>query len=136
MEGSLLDTEPSMILGIIVEGPALVIEPSAKSAFIVEGSTLGSRTIRDSGPKCGRFGPGEWNQPRNGALAWKVQLLDPEPSVICVFIADGCFVYIELSTKSAFSVEGSNTDTRTVRDMCLYRGRLLCLHRTVHDIGL
>ena len=65
------------------------------------------------------FGPGEWNLPRYGALAWKVQLwssncpryrhqpwkvqlLNPEPSVICVFIADGW----------------------------------LCLHRTVHDIGL
>ena len=60
------------------------------------------------------FGPGKWNLPRYGALAWKVQLwssncpryrhqpwkvqlLNPEPSVICVFIADGCFVYIELS---------------------------------------
>ena len=88
VEGSLLRYGPSAKWSISVEGPALVIEPSAKSAFIVEGSTLGSRTIRDSGPKCGRFGPGEWNQPRNGALAWKVQLLDPEPSVICVFIAE------------------------------------------------
>ena len=63
-------------------------------------------------------GPGEWNLPRYGALAWKVQLwssncpryrhqpwkvqlLNPEPSVICVFIADGCFVYIELSVIQA-----------------------------------
>ena len=55
----------------------------------MEGSTPESRTVRDSGPKRGRFGLGEWNRPRYGALAWKVQPLDPEPSVICVFIADG-----------------------------------------------
>ena len=70
------------------------------------------------------FGPGEWNLPRYGALAWKVQLwssncpryrhqpwkvqlLNPEPSVICVFIADGCFVYIELSTIWGISMEGA-----------------------------
>ncbi len=73
------------------------------------------------GRACGiglRNWSGEWNLPRYGALAWKVQLwssncpryghqpwkvqlLNPEPSVICVFIADGCFVYIELSVIQA-----------------------------------
>ena len=74
--------ELSTISAFGVEGSLLRYGPSVISSLSVEGSTLGSRTIRDSGPKCGRFGPGEWNQPRNGALAWKVQLLDPEPSVI------------------------------------------------------
>ena len=118
VEGSLLRYGPSAKWSISVEGPALVIEPSAKSAFIVEGSTLGSRTIRDSGPKCGRFGPGEWNQPRNGALAWKVQLLDPELSVI-----------------SAFSVEGSIPGSRTIRDSGPKRGWFASGYLTIHDMG-
>ena len=52
--------EPSTKWGISMEGPALVIEPSSISASTVEGSTLESRTIRDSGPKCGRFASEIW----------------------------------------------------------------------------
>ena len=51
------------------------------------------------------------DRPRYRVSAWKVPTLIPELSVICVFIAEGCFVYIELSTISAFSVEGSRLDT-------------------------
>ena len=50
-----MDPELSMIQALSVEGPALDIEPSTISTFSVEGSTLEPRTIRDSGPKRGRF---------------------------------------------------------------------------------
>ena len=80
------------------------------------------------------FGPGKWNLPRYGALAWKVQLwssncpryrhqpwkvqpLNPELSVICVFIADGWLCL-----------------HRTVRDMEHYRGRFASGIWTVRDI--
>ena len=58
VEGPTLDIELSMIQALTVEGPALDIEPSTISTSSVEGSTHESRTIRDSGPKCGRFAPG------------------------------------------------------------------------------
>ena len=49
VEGSHLETEPSAIRGISMEGPALDIELSAISAPTVDGSTHGSRTVRDTG---------------------------------------------------------------------------------------
>ena len=58
VEGSHLDTEPSAISTSSMEGSALDIEPSAISTSSVEGSTPDTRTVRDSGPKCGRFAPG------------------------------------------------------------------------------
>ena len=42
----------------------------------MEGSTPGSRTVHDSGPKCGRFGPGEWNRPRNRPVVCKVDIAE------------------------------------------------------------
>ena len=99
------------------------------------------------------FGPGEWNLPRYGALAWKVQLwssncpryrhqpwkvqlLNPEPSVICVFIADGCFVYIELSTIWGISMEGALLRHGPSVISSLRVEGWFCLHRTVRDSGL
>ena len=41
--------ELSMIQALSMEGPALNIEPSAISAPTVDGSTHGSRTVRDMG---------------------------------------------------------------------------------------
>ena len=43
------------------------------------------------------------------------------------------FVYIELSTISAFSVDGSTSDTRTFRDSGPQRGRFRFGLRTVRD---
>ena len=48
---------------------------------------------------------------------------------------EGPALVIELSTISASTVEGSILESRTIRDMCLYCGWLLCLHRTVRDSG-
>ena len=50
--------ELSMIQALSMEGPALDTEPSTISTSSVDGSTPDTRTIRDSGPKCGRFAPG------------------------------------------------------------------------------
>ena len=128
--------EPSMIWTFSVEGSVLRYGPSVISSLSVEGLTPGSRTIRDMclyrgwlalfTSNCPRNRPLAWmvrvwilNHPRCGALTWKVRSWR-----------------MELSTKSAFSMEGSTPEFRTIRDMCLYRGWLLCLHRTVHDIGL
>ena len=38
-----------------------------------DGSPSGIRTIRDMRHYRGRFGPGEWNHPRYGALTWMVR---------------------------------------------------------------
>ena len=63
-------------------------------------------------------------------------LLDTEPSMILGIIVEGSRLRYGPSVISSVSVEGSTPGSRTIRDMCLYRGWLLCLHRTVHDIGL
>ncbi|MCI6327443.1 MAG: hypothetical protein MR793_02085 [Bacteroidales bacterium] len=55
VEGSLLDTEPSMIWGNNVEGPRLDTEPSAIWSIIVEGSVLENGTVRDIETQRGRF---------------------------------------------------------------------------------
>ena len=52
------------------------MEPSAISSLSVEGSTPGSRTVRDSVPKRGWFGLGEWNRPRNRPVVWKVDIAE------------------------------------------------------------
>ena len=126
--------EPSAIWSISMEGALLRHGPSVISSLRVEGWFCLHRTVRDSGLKRGGFGPGEWNHPRYGALAWKVQLwssncpryrhqpwkvqpLNPELSVICVFIADGWLCL-----------------HRTVRDMEHYRGRFASGIWTVRDI--
>ena len=44
-----------MIQALSVEGSRLDNEPSTKSTSTVDGSTPDTRTIRDSGPKHGRF---------------------------------------------------------------------------------
>ena len=41
--------ELSMIQALSMEGPALYIEPSTILTFSLEGSTHGSRTVRDTG---------------------------------------------------------------------------------------
>ena len=80
------------------------------------------------------------NHPRNGALAWKVQLwssnrpryrhqpwkvqlLNPEPSVIRAQSVEGSRLDTEPSMIRGINVEGSNPDTRTVRDSGPKRGR-------------
>ena len=65
-----------------------------------------------------------------GGRAWGM-----EPSTIWSISMEGPALVIELSTIWASTVEGSTLESRTIRDMCLYRGWLLCLHRTVHDMG-
>ena len=60
VEGSLLRYGPSAKWSISVEGPALVIEPSAILSLSVEGSNTDTRTVHDSGPKCGRFASETW----------------------------------------------------------------------------
>ena len=50
------------------------MEPSTIWSISVEGSTPGSRTVHDSGPKCGGFGSAEWNLPRVRASARMVPL--------------------------------------------------------------
>ena len=94
------------------------MEPTAKWSISVEGSTPGSRTIRDMClyrgrlalfiSNCPRYRPLAWkvrawmlNHPWYEALMWKVRSWRMEPSVICVFIVEGW----------------------------------LCLHRTVRDEG-
>ena len=111
--------EPSMIWTFSVEGSVLRYGPSVISSLSVEGLTPGSRTIRDMCLYRGWLALFISNCPRYRPLAWKVPTLIPELSMI-----------------QAQSVEGSTPGSRTVRDMCLYRGWLLCLHRTVHEIGL
>ena len=66
-----------------------------------------------------------------GGRVWEM-----EPSTIWSISMEGPALVIELSTIWASTVEGSTLESRTIRDMCLYRGWLLCLHRTVRDSGL
>ena len=78
-----------MIWGINVEGSALESGTIRDMAHYRGRFASEISTVLDIESQRGRFGPGEWNRPRYGALSWKVQPLDPEPSVICVFIAEG-----------------------------------------------
>ena len=57
VDGSPLVSEPSVIHAQNVDGSALDPEPSMKSTFSVDGSTPGSRTIRDIDLQHGRFNP-------------------------------------------------------------------------------
>ena len=105
--GGFVYIELSMISAFSVEGSRVDAEPSMIRAQSVEGSVLENGTVRDIESQRGRLALFTSNRPRYRPLAWKVQLLDPEPSVICVFIADGCFVYIEPSTIWSINMEGS-----------------------------
>ena len=65
---------------------------------------------------------------------WKVPVWDMDrPGYEALSRMVG-FVYIELSTISAFSVEGSNTDTRTVHDSGPKRGGFAPGCLTIHDM--
>ena len=105
-------------------------------AFIADGPALGCRTYRDSGPKHGRFGLGEWNHPRYRPPPWKVQHMIPEPSAIWGINVEGPALDTELSTISTSSVEGSTLEPRTAHDSGPKRGRSSFGHRTIRDIDL
>ena len=53
-----MDVELSMIQALSMEGSHLDTEPSTILTSSVEGPTHDTRTVHDSGPKCGRFAPG------------------------------------------------------------------------------
>ena len=109
--------ELSMIQAQSVEGSVLRYGPSMIQAQSVEGPRL------DTEP----------------STIWSINVegsrLDAEPSMIWGIIVEGSRLRYGPSVISSLSVEGSTLGSRTIRDMCLYRGWLLCLHRTVHEIG-
>ena len=72
VDGSALDAEPSMMRGVFVEGSGL--ENGTFHDFWLQRGWFrsGYRTFHDAGRFRGGFGLGEWNRPRNRALAWKV----------------------------------------------------------------
>ena len=117
------DVEPSVIQALSMEGPALDIEPSAISAPNVDGSTPDTRTVRDSGPKRGRFNTWIPNRPRYRHQPWMVQHMDVELSMIQALSVEGSRLDTEPSTISTSSVEGSTLDTRTVHDSGPKHGR-------------
>ena len=106
-----MDPEPSAIRDTNVEGPALDIEPSAISAPNVDGSTPDTRTVRDSGPKRGRFNTWIPNRPRYRHQPWMVQHMDVAPSMIQALSVEGPALDIEPSEILAPTVEGSRLDT-------------------------
>ena len=59
-------SQPSAKWSISMEGSLLRYGPSVISSLSVEGSTLESRTVRDSGPKRGRFRG--WAARKNSSL--------------------------------------------------------------------
>ena len=74
--------EPSMICVFIADG-WLCLYRTVHDIGLWRGRFASEIwTVRDIESQRGRFGPGEWNQPRNGALTWKVPTLIPELSVI------------------------------------------------------
>ena len=116
-----------MIWSVSMEGSRLRYGPSVILSLSVEGSNTDTRTVRDMclyrgwlslfTSNCPRNRPLAWkvrawilNHPRYGALTWKVRSWRMEPSAIL-----------------SLSVEGSTPGSRTIRDMCLYRGRLASL---------
>ena len=82
-----------------MEGSLLRHGPSAILSLSVEGSNPDTRTVRDSGPQ------------RGGSR------LDTEPSVIWSIIVEGSLLRYGPSVISSLRVEGSNTGSRTVRDI-------------------
>ena len=64
------------------------------------------------------------NYPLIGLLAWKVRFVYIEPSTKWGISMEGPALVIEPSSISASTVEGSTLESRTIRDMCLYRGWL------------
>ena len=110
-----MDPALSAIRGTNVEGPALNPEPSTISTSSVEGSTHGSRTVHDSGPKRGRSSPGHRTvhdiDLHRGRFASETQL-----SMIQALSMEGPAMDIEPSAISTSSVDGSALGCQTFRD--------------------
>ena len=118
-----MDPEPSAIRDTNVEGPALDIEPSAISAPNVDGSTPDTRTVRDSGPKRGRFNTWIPNRPRYRHQPWMVQHMDVELSMIQALSVEGSRLDTEPSAIRGTSMEGPAPEPRTIRAEAPNRGR-------------
>ena len=114
--------ELSAIRGTNVEGPALDIEPSAISAPNVDGSTPDTRTVRDSGPKRGRFNTWIPNRPRYRHQPWMVQHMDVELSMIQALSVEGSRLDTEPSAIRGTSMEGPSPEPRTIRSEAPNRG--------------
>ena len=95
-----------MIWGISMEGSLLRYGPSMIQAQSVEGPRL------DTEP----------------STIWSINVegsrLDAEPSMIWGIIVEGSRLRYGPSVILSLSVEGSTPGSRTIRDMCLYRGWL------------
>ena len=83
----------------------------------MEGSNTGTRTVRDMCLYRGRLALFTSNCPRYRPLAWMVQPLDPEPSMIQAQSVEGPRLDTEPSMIWGIIVEGSVLENVIVRDM-------------------